>query len=174
MTKVSPEFGDQMQMEAVMLVSVDVSFASNRFPKYRMGADNQILDEAKEDPKGPPLKEVVTQETAQLLSDEAKLREVVSLEGHVLLKKLRDALESLRGRLAGRKKEDVEKAISMVEALAVKLTQNEGWFLHIPFPSSGIHSTLPSRSELLRFVLAADLVGSCESRFVDARIVSLS
>jgi hypothetical protein len=45
---------------------------------------------------------------------QAKLREVASLEGHVLLKKLRDALESLRGRMAGRNKEDVEKAISMV------------------------------------------------------------
>lgn len=45
---------------------------------------------------------------------QAKLREVASLEGHVLLKKLRDALETLRGRLAGRNKEDVEKAISMV------------------------------------------------------------
>lgn len=39
---------------------------------------------------------------------------MASLEGHVLLKKLRDALESIRGRLAGRNKEDVEKAISMV------------------------------------------------------------
>ena len=47
---------------------------------------------------------------------QAKLREVASLEGHVLLKKLRDALESLRGRLAGRNKEDVEKAISMVSS----------------------------------------------------------
>ena len=36
------------------------------------------------------------------------------MEGHVLLKKLRDALELLRGRLTGKNKEDVEKAISMV------------------------------------------------------------
>ncbi|KAG2681576.1 hypothetical protein I3843_11G151900 [Carya illinoinensis] len=36
-----------------------------------------------------------------------------------------------------------------------------GWFLHTPFPSSEIHRTLPSRSELLRSVLAADLVGAC-------------
>jgi hypothetical protein len=36
------------------------------------------------------------------------------LEGHVLLKKLRDALESLKGCFTGRNKEDVEKAISMV------------------------------------------------------------
>lgn len=34
-----------------------------------------------------------------------------------------------------------------------------GWFLHTPFPSSEIHRTLPSRSELLKSVLAADLVG---------------
>ncbi|KAI7992314.1 Stomatal closure-related actin-binding protein 1 [Camellia lanceoleosa] len=172
MTKVSPEFGDQMQMEAVMSVSVDVSFASNRFPKYRIGADNQILDEAKEDPKGPPLKEVVTQETAQLveqqkrlsvrdlaskfdknlaaaakLSDEAKLREVASLEGHVLLKKLRDALESLRGRLAGRNKEDVEKAISMVEALAVKLTQKEGELIQEKFEVKKLANFLKQASE---------------------------
>ncbi|XP_012091863.1 alpha,alpha-trehalose-phosphate synthase [UDP-forming] 1 isoform X2 [Jatropha curcas] len=34
-----------------------------------------------------------------------------------------------------------------------------GWFLHTPFPSSEIHRMLPSRSELLGSVLAADLVG---------------
>uniref|UniRef100_A0A2P2MBQ6 alpha,alpha-trehalose-phosphate synthase (UDP-forming) n=1 Tax=Rhizophora mucronata TaxID=61149 RepID=A0A2P2MBQ6_RHIMU len=34
-----------------------------------------------------------------------------------------------------------------------------GWFLHTPFPSSEIHRMLPSRSELLRSVLSADLVG---------------
>ncbi|CAI9784295.1 unnamed protein product [Fraxinus pennsylvanica] len=34
-----------------------------------------------------------------------------------------------------------------------------GWFLHTPFPSFEIHRTLPSRTELLRAVLAADLVG---------------
>ncbi|KAF1897918.1 hypothetical protein Lal_00032680 [Lupinus albus] len=34
-----------------------------------------------------------------------------------------------------------------------------GWFLHTPFPSSEIYKTLPSRSELLHAVLAADLVG---------------
>ncbi|RAL49073.1 hypothetical protein DM860_015064 [Cuscuta australis] len=38
-----------------------------------------------------------------------------------------------------------------------------GWFLHTPFPSSEIHRTLPSRSELLRALLAADLVGACTS-----------
>ncbi|XP_057507324.1 stomatal closure-related actin-binding protein 1-like [Actinidia eriantha] len=174
MTKVSPEleFGDQMQMEAIVSVSADVNFASNRFPNYKIGADNQILDEVKEDPKGPSLKEVVTQETAHLVeqqkrlsvrdlatkfdknlsaaakfSDEAKIREVASLEGHVLLKKLRDALESLRVRLAGRNKEDVEKAISMVEALAVKLTQKEGELIQEKFEVKKLANFLKQASE---------------------------
>ncbi|KAK9706884.1 hypothetical protein RND81_07G158400 [Saponaria officinalis] len=34
-----------------------------------------------------------------------------------------------------------------------------GWFLHTPFPSSEILRALPSRSQLLRSVLSADLVG---------------
>lgn len=43
-----------------------------------------------------------------------KLRDVVSLEKHVLLEKLKDALESLRGRAVGKNKDDVEEAIAMV------------------------------------------------------------
>lgn len=46
--------------------------------------------------------------------EQAKLRDVACLEKHVLLKKLRDALESLRGRVVGKNKDDVEEAISMV------------------------------------------------------------
>ncbi|KAI7728146.1 hypothetical protein M8C21_017566 [Ambrosia artemisiifolia] len=42
---------------------------------------------------------------------------------------------------------------------ANQINMKVGWFLHTPFPSSEIHRTLPSRSELLRAVLAADLVG---------------
>ncbi|GLT51427.1 hypothetical protein SLA2020_248380 [Shorea laevis] len=150
MTRVSREFGNTMQKEAVSAVSADVIFASSRFPNYKLGANNQILD-AKDSPKVLSMKEVVARETAQLLeqqkrlsvrdlaskfekglaaaaklSEEAKLREAASLEKHVLLKKLRDALESLKGRVAGRNKDDVEEAIAMVEALAVQLTQREG------------------------------------------------
>ncbi|KAK3003756.1 hypothetical protein RJ639_018385, partial [Escallonia herrerae] len=172
MTKVSPECGDQMQTQLVLSVSADVSFASNRFPKYKLGADNQILEEVKVDTKRPALKEVVLQETAQLseqhkrlsvrdlagkfdknvaaaakLSGEAKLREVASLDGHVLLKKLRDALESLRGRLAGQNKKDVEKAISMVEALAVKLTQKEGELIQEKFEVKKLANYLKQASE---------------------------
>ncbi|KAF2289231.1 hypothetical protein GH714_030925 [Hevea brasiliensis] len=153
MTKISPEIEEKMQTEVILPVSADVSFASNGFPKYKLGPDNQILEEPKEDNKGPSLKEVVEEETIQLsdqhkrlsvrdlaskfdknlaaaakLAEEAKLREVASLEGHVLLKKLRDALESLRGRMAGQNKEDVEKAISMASEDAKKLVNQEKSF----------------------------------------------
>ncbi|GMI92327.1 stomatal closure-related actin binding protein 1 [Hibiscus trionum] len=150
MTRVSREFSNTMQKEAV---SADVIFAYSRFPNYKIGANNQIV-EAKEDPKVLTMKEVIARETALLLeqqkrlsvrdlankfekglaaaaklSEEARLGEAASLEKHVLLKKLRDALESLKGRVAGRNKDDVEEAVAMVEALAAQLTQREGELL---------------------------------------------
>ncbi|KAJ8770333.1 hypothetical protein K2173_014943 [Erythroxylum novogranatense] len=171
MTKIVPEIEQSME-KVILPVSVDVSFASNHFPKYKLGPDNQILEEPKEDNKGPSLKEVVDQETMQLsdqhkrlsvrdlaskfdknlaaaakLTEEAKLRDTASLEGHVLLKKLRDALESLRGRMTGRNKEDVEKAISMVEALAVKLTQKEGELIQEKFEVKKLTGFLKQASE---------------------------
>ncbi|KAL5546724.1 hypothetical protein UlMin_006411 [Ulmus minor] len=172
MTKVSPEVEETMEMESILPVSADVSFVSDRFPKYKLGSDNQVLEEPKKDNSGPTLKEVVEQETTQLseqhkrlsvrdlaskfdknllaaakLSEEAKIREVASLEGHVLLKKLRDALEHLRGRMAGQNKEDVEKAISMVEALAVKLTQKEGELIQEKFEVKKLANFLKQASE---------------------------
>lgn len=150
MTRVSRDFSKTMPKEAFAAVSADVIFASSRFPNYKIGANNQIID-GKDDRKTLSMKEVVARETAILLeqqkrlsvrdltnkferglaaaaklSEEARLREAVSLEKHVILKKLRDALEALKGRVAGRNKDDVEEAIAMVEALAVKLTQREG------------------------------------------------
>ncbi|KAI7990577.1 Stomatal closure-related actin-binding protein 1 [Camellia lanceoleosa] len=150
MTRVGRDFGDSMKKEVVHPVSADVIFASSRFPNYKIGFNHQIV-EVKEDAKVLTMKEVVARETAQLLerqkrlsvrdlaskfekglaaaaklSDEARLREAASLEKHVLLKKLRDALEALKGRVAGKNKDDVEEAIAMVEALAVQLTEREG------------------------------------------------
>jgi uncharacterized protein YajQ (UPF0234 family) len=40
------------------------------------------------------------------------------------LKKLRDALESLKGRVAGRNKDDVEEAIAMVGLTSLPLSSN--------------------------------------------------
>ncbi|KAG4183418.1 hypothetical protein ERO13_A09G108800v2 [Gossypium hirsutum] len=150
MTRVSRNFSDTVEKEALPAVSADVIFASSRFPNYKIGAYNHIVN-VKGDPKVLSMKEIVARETALLLeqqnrlsvrdlankfekglaaaaklSEEARLREAASLEKHVLLKKLRDALESLKGRVAERNKDDVEEAIAMVEALAVQLTQREG------------------------------------------------
>lgn len=150
MTRVIRDFSKTMPKEAFAAVSADVIFASSRFPNYKIGANNQIID-GKDDKKTLSMKEVVARETALLLeqqkrlsvrdlaskfekgltaaaklSEEARLREAVSLEKHVILKKLRDALEVLKGRVAGRNKDDVEEAIAMVEALAVKLSEREG------------------------------------------------
>ena len=67
MTKVSPELGYEGQMP----VSADVSFASDHFPEYKLGPDNQVLEEVKVNTEGPSLKEVVVQETS-LLSEQHK------------------------------------------------------------------------------------------------------
>jgi hypothetical protein len=45
---------------------------------------------------------------------QAKRREATSLDRQVLLKKLRDVLDTLRGRVAGRNRDDAEEAISLV------------------------------------------------------------
>ncbi|KAJ6807792.1 stomatal closure-related actin-binding protein 1 [Iris pallida] len=153
MTKVIHDFGEGAKKEAVMMVSLDVNFISNKFPDYKIGPNNIII-EPEENLQLPSLKDIVAKETAQLLeqqrrlsvrdiakkfenglataklTDEAKWREPASLDRQVLLKKLRDVLESLRGRVAGRNKDDADEAISMVEALAVQLTQREGELLH--------------------------------------------
>lgn len=62
-----------MQEEIVLSVSADVSFASNHFPKYKIGPNNQILEEPKVDPKAPSLKEVVAQETSLLVEQQKRL-----------------------------------------------------------------------------------------------------
>lgn len=73
MTKISPDVEVKMSMKVVLPVSADVSFASNSFPKYKLGADNQILEEPKEDDQGPLLKEVIQQEASHLSEQHKRL-----------------------------------------------------------------------------------------------------
>lgn len=73
MTKITPDIEFKMPMEAVPPVSADVSFASNGFPKYKLGFDNQILDYPKEDNHGPLLKEVIEQEASHLSEQHKRL-----------------------------------------------------------------------------------------------------
>ncbi|KAL3828678.1 hypothetical protein ACJIZ3_017480 [Penstemon smallii] len=150
MTRLGRDFSYTMQKDPVLPVSADVAFASSRFPNYKIGANNEIV-EVKEDTNMLSMKEMIAKETnlfleqqkrlsvrdlatkfekglaaAAKISEEAKLKEAASLEKHVLLKKLRDALEALKGRVTGKNNDDVEEAIAMVEALAVQLTHREG------------------------------------------------
>lgn len=72
MTRVTRDFGDTMQRDAVPPVSADVIFPSSRFPNYKIGANNQIV-EVKEDSTALTMKEVVARETAQLLEQQKRL-----------------------------------------------------------------------------------------------------
>ncbi|XP_072958820.1 stomatal closure-related actin-binding protein 1-like isoform X1 [Typha angustifolia] len=154
MTRTTKANGDsKMQREAVRLVSSRINFYSNKFPSYKIGAESIII-EPKNDSEGQPLKEIVAKETTELLerrqrpsvrdltrkfekglntatwlSDEVSWRQVAFLERDVLIKKLRDILELLRAHVVGRNKDEVEESITMVESLAVQLSQREGELL---------------------------------------------
>ncbi|KAJ6831464.1 stomatal closure-related actin-binding protein 1-like isoform X1 [Iris pallida] len=154
MTRATRAFRDTIQREAFRSVSSNVQFLTSRFPKYMAGANNMVFN-PEEQFELPSLKEIVAKEAAQLLeqqqqqrlsvrdlakkfdkglataaklSNEVKWKEVASLDKHVILKKLRDVLEAFRGRVVGRTHDEVDEAISMVEALTVQLTQGEGEF----------------------------------------------
>ncbi|XP_047316693.1 stomatal closure-related actin-binding protein 1-like isoform X2 [Impatiens glandulifera] len=150
MTRIDRVLGDSIKKNVLSPVSADVIFASSRFPTYKVGANNQIV-EVNDGQKILAMKEAVARDSAQILeqqkrlsvrdlannfskglaaaaklSEEGRLREAVPVEKHALVKKLRDALESLRSRVSVTNKDDIEEAISMVEALAVQLTEREG------------------------------------------------
>lgn len=71
MTRLTREFAT-MQKENVPAVSADVTFLSSRFPNYRIGADNQVL-EVKDERKMFSMKEIVARETAMLLEQQKRL-----------------------------------------------------------------------------------------------------
>ncbi|KAF7063492.1 hypothetical protein CFC21_070008 [Triticum aestivum] len=121
----------------------------NKFPTYKNGS-NGIVIKLADGPEVPPLKEVVAKETeelldrrqrfsvrelamkfekglntATLLSKEVKWRQVALLERDILLKNLKSVLESLRGQVTGKTKDEIEESISMVEILAVQLSKRE-------------------------------------------------
>ncbi|KAH7425851.1 hypothetical protein KP509_11G073700 [Ceratopteris richardii] len=65
------------------------------------------------------------QAAVEKISGEVRVREAASLDQQVLLQKLREVLEALLGRVAGRNKDDVEEALTSVDALSSKLAQRE-------------------------------------------------
>lgn len=72
MTRLSREYSYTMQKDAVSPVSNDVFFASSRFPNYKIGANNQIV-EVKEDSEMSSMKDLVARETAILLEQQKRL-----------------------------------------------------------------------------------------------------
>uniref|UniRef100_A0A0E0D0Z0 Stomatal closure-related actin-binding protein PH domain-containing protein n=1 Tax=Oryza meridionalis TaxID=40149 RepID=A0A0E0D0Z0_9ORYZ len=124
-----------------------------KFPTYKNGL-NGIVIKLADGPEMPSLKETVTKETADmldrrqrlsvrelamkfekglstatLLSNEVKWRQVALLERDILLKNLKTVLESLRGRVTGKTKAELEDSISMVDILAVQLSKREAELL---------------------------------------------
>ena len=86
------------------------------------------------------------------------------MEKHVLLKKLRDALESLKGRVAGRNKDDIEEAIAMVSLC----------ILDSSFQHTDLNSHILSRLEtcfLLHELIGALTVWNYCNKFVKEIVV---
>lgn len=97
-----------MPLEAIPIILLAVSFPSSSFSKYKLGVNNQLLEYPLEDRQSPSLKDVIEHQAsswsnqhrrisvcetskcdknlvaAAKLHTEAKLREMASLEGHVL------------------------------------------------------------------------------------------
>ncbi|KAI5079530.1 hypothetical protein GOP47_0005009 [Adiantum capillus-veneris] len=69
--------------------------------------------------------QAAAQAAVEKISDEVRIREAASLDQQVLLQKLREVLEALLGRVAGRNKDDVEEALTSVDALSSQLAQRE-------------------------------------------------
>ncbi|XP_020107754.1 stomatal closure-related actin-binding protein 1-like isoform X2 [Ananas comosus] len=153
MTRVARDYGDKLHNEAFRSVPLHTNFLMNRFPNYKIGTKN-IAIEPNGDPEVPPLKEIVAKETADLLdrrqrlsvrelakkfekglytatllSNEVKWGQVALLERDVLVDKLRNVLDSLRGRVVSKNRDELESSISMAEKLAVQLPQREGELL---------------------------------------------
>ncbi|KAK3147161.1 hypothetical protein QOZ80_3BG0278870 [Eleusine coracana subsp. coracana] len=143
----------------------------SKFPTYKNGL-NGIVIKLADGPEIPPLKEAVAKETsdlldrrqrlsvrelamkfekglntATLLSKEVKWRQVALLERDILLKNLKSILESLRGRVTGKTKDEIEESISMVEILAVQLSKREAELLQQKEEVTQLAKSLKQASE---------------------------
>lgn len=143
----------------------------NKFPTYKNGS-NGIVIKLADAPEMPSLKEAVAKETtdlldrcqrlsvreltmkfekgfntATLLSNEAKWRHAALLERDILLKNLKSILESLRGRVGGKNKDEIEESLSMVDILAVELSKREDELLKQKTEITKIAATLKLASK---------------------------
>ncbi|KAF7015070.1 hypothetical protein CFC21_028983 [Triticum aestivum] len=92
--------------------------------------------------------------TATLLSNEVKCKQVALLERDILLKNLKSVLESLRGQVAGKYKDEFEESVSMVDILAVQLSKRE-------------NELLQQKTEVMRIATSLKLASEDARRIVD-------
>ncbi|XP_048572553.1 stomatal closure-related actin-binding protein 1-like [Triticum urartu] len=91
--------------------------------------------------------------TATLLSNEVKCKQVALLERDILLKNLKSVLESLRGQVAGKYKDEIEESVSMVDILAVQLSRTENELLQQKTEVTRIATSLKLASEDARRIV---------------------
>ncbi|PWZ58527.1 hypothetical protein Zm00014a_028246 [Zea mays] len=172
MTKAATLYGSKTQSDALRPGPLrPANIIRNKFPTYKNGS-NGIVIKLADGPEMPPLKEIVAKETADLLdrrqrlsvrelamkfekglntatllSNEVKWRQVALLERDILLKNLKSVLESLRGRVTGKTKDEIEESISMVEILAVQLSKREAELLQQKEEVTKLAKSLKQASE---------------------------
>ncbi|ONL98328.1 Stomatal closure-related actin-binding protein 1 [Zea mays] len=172
MTKAATLYGSKTQSDALRPGPLrPANIIRNKFPTYKNGS-NGIVIKLADGPEMPPLKEIVAKETADLLdrrqrlsvrelamkfekglntatllSNEVKWRQVALLERDILLKNLKCVLESLRGRVTGKTKDEIEESISMVEILAVQLSKREAELLQQKEEVTKLAKSLKQASE---------------------------
>lgn len=154
-----------------------VNIIRNKFPTYKNGLNGIVIKFADE-PEMPSLKESVAKETADLLdrrqrlsvrelamkfekglstatllSNEVKCKQVALLERDILLKNLKSVLESLRGQVAGKYKDEIEESVSMVDILAVQLSKRENELLQQKTEVTRIATSLKLASEDARRIV---------------------
>ncbi|KAM0865990.1 hypothetical protein ACQ4PT_042880 [Festuca glaucescens] len=162
-----------------------VNVIRNKFPTYKNGS-NGIVIKLADDPEMPSLKETVAKETADLLdrrqrpsvrelaikfekglntatllSNEVKWRQVALLERDILLKNLKSVLESLRGQVAGKFKDEIEESVSMVDILAVQLSKRENELLQQKTEVTRIATSLKLASEDARTIVDEERANAC-------------
>ncbi|KAG8079549.1 hypothetical protein GUJ93_ZPchr0007g3065 [Zizania palustris] len=91
--------------------------------------------------------------TATLLSNEVKWRQAALLERDILLKNLKNVLESLQSRVAGKHRDEIEESLSMVDVLAVQLSKREDELLQQKAEVTKIATSLKLASEDARRIV---------------------
>ncbi|KAL5199118.1 hypothetical protein ABZP36_002630 [Zizania latifolia] len=179
MTRASTiDFGWKTQNDVLWSGSLRAAnFIRNKFPTYKKSL-NGIVIKLADDAEMPALKEIVAKETADLLdrrqrlsvrelamkfekglntatllSNEVKWKQAALLERDILLKNLKNVLESLQSRVAGKHRDEIEESLSMVDVLAVQLSKREDELLQQKAEVTKIATSLKLASEDARRIV---------------------